>query len=102
MAEPSMKWSVKNQMRMHARNGDAPYRSVEDAIARWPETATAVALRLNGQAIDIVAPHGLDDLFSMIVRPTPAFTGQKFPIFQERLRAKGWLKRWPRLSIATA
>jgi uncharacterized protein len=85
---------------MHVRNGDAPYLTSEDAVARWPETATAVALRLNGGVIDITAPHGLDDLFSMIIRPTPAFVGDKRSIFRERLRQKGWLERWPRLIVA--
>lgn len=98
-AEPSVRWSVKNQARMHGRNGDLPYRSAEDAIGRWPETATAVALRLNGDGIEILSPHGLGDLFSMVVRPTPAFIGIKRPVFQERVRAKGWLGRWPLLRV---
>jgi len=38
---PHIPWSVHNQGRMHYRNGDPPYRSTEDAIRRWPETATA-------------------------------------------------------------
>lgn len=98
--EPSADWSAKNQARMHSRNGDAPYRNCEDAVTRWPETATAVALRLNGGVIDIMAPCGLDDLFSMVVRPTPAFVGPKHSIFRERLRQKRWLERWPHLVVA--
>lgn len=98
--EPSANWSVKNQARMHSRNGDAPYLSAHHAVSFWCETATAVAARLNGSAIEIIAPHGLDDLFSMIVRPTPAFTGQKLPVFSARLRDKRWLERWPRVTLA--
>ncbi len=101
-AEPSANWSVKNQARMHSRNDDAPYRSVDDAISRWPETATAIAVRLNRRAIDILAPHGLADLFSMVIRPTPAFVGGKRSIFLERVREKGWLERWPRLVVVDA
>lgn len=101
-AEPSGNWSVKNQARMHSRNDDPPYRSADDAISRWPETATAIAIRLSEGAIDIAAPHGLDDLFSMVIRPTPAFTGRKFPIFRERVGKKGWLERWPRLVVVDA
>ena len=44
-SEPSMKWSVKNQARMHSRNGDARYISAVEAMRYWPETATAVAAR---------------------------------------------------------
>jgi len=99
--EPSVDWSVKNQARMHLRNGDEPYASTADAMSHWCETATAVAVRLadNG-GIEILAPFGLDDLFSLTVRPTPAFTGRKLPIFQERVREKRWLERWPRLVLA--
>ena len=43
---PSLYWSVKNQARMHQRNGDHPYTSTGNALLHWPETATAVAVRL--------------------------------------------------------
>lgn len=42
---PELDWSLKNQSRMHQRNGDDAYTSSFDAVKRWPETATAVALR---------------------------------------------------------
>jgi len=100
-AEPSIDWSVKNQARMHLRNGDEPYTSAKDAVSRWPETATAIALRLTDGSVEIMAPFGLDDLFSMTVRPTPAFIGEKLPIFQRRVREKLWLERWPRLILAS-
>ena len=99
--EPSVNWSVKNQARMHTRNGDAPYVSVADAISRWPETATAIAIRQAGVAIEAIAPHGLSDLFSLILRPTPAFSGEKTSMFIERVRHKQWLERWPKLIMTT-
>jgi hypothetical protein len=97
--EPSARWSVKNQARMHARNGDAPYMSTEDSLLRWPETATAVAVRAVGANLETLAPHGLDDLFAMIVRPTPHFAGDKLPEFLARVRQKRWLERWPLLRV---
>lgn len=64
-------WSVKNQARMHERNADLPYLTASDAMRYWPETATAVGVRLNDLAdIDIAAPFGLHDLFDLVVRPT--------------------------------
>ncbi|HZH10420.1 MAG TPA: nucleotidyltransferase family protein [Microvirga sp.] len=42
---PSIPWQVTNQARMHHRNGEAPYGNTQDAIACWPETATAIAAR---------------------------------------------------------
>src|SRR6201996_9039203 len=51
-----IRWSVRNQARMHERNGDAPYRDTEDAVRCWPETATAVAARLCEGQVQIIAP----------------------------------------------
>jgi len=95
---PNVPWSVHNQARMHERNGDAPYRNTEDAIRCWPETATAVAARILGDNVEVIAPHGIDDLVSMIVRPTPAFA-HKLPIYRTRLASKDWARRWPMLQF---
>ncbi len=99
--EPSVLWSVKNQARMHIRNADPPYTSAVDAMRHWPETATAVAARRHGAGLcDIAAPLGLDDLFGLLLRPTPAFAGIKRDIYDERLRSRKWLERWPALREA--
>lgn len=97
---PQLSWSVKNQARMHQRNGDAPYMSVSDAMTHWPETATAVAVRLDeGGSIIVNAPFGLDDLFALRLHPAPHFTGDKAAIFKERVAAKKWLNRYPKLTL---
>jgi hypothetical protein len=99
--DPSVDWSVKNQARMHLRNGDPPYTSVVDAMGRWPETATAVAVRqTEGGACEIAAPFGLDDLFDLILRPTPRFAGEKRRVYLDRVRSKAWLEVWPLLRLA--
>ncbi len=55
-SDGSLDWSVKNQARMHLRNGDQPYKSAADAMSHWPETATAVAVRLGmGDEIEVAA-----------------------------------------------
>lgn len=97
----TLAWSVKNQARMHGRNGDLPYASAPDAMRYWPETATAVGVRLDHDgAIEVAAPFGLHDLFDAIVRPTPRFATDKQPLFLERVRAKRWLTHWPGLQLA--
>ncbi|RDI57263.1 nucleotidyltransferase family protein [Microvirga subterranea] len=96
--DPQVPWSVKNQARMHRRNGDRPYRDTTDAIAHWPETATAVAARLVQGRVEIIAPCGVDDLLACIVRPTPAFR-TKAAVYRERLAAKDWPRRWPGVTI---
>jgi len=93
---PRIPWSVHNQARMHDRNGDPPYRSTEDAIRCWPKTATAIAARVLNDRVEVISPHGIDDLLAMIVRPSPAFQN-KLPIYRTRLASKNWAERWPGL-----
>lgn len=96
--EPSVVWSVKNQARMHGRNGDRPYPSAVDAMRYWPETATAVAVRrIGNDDCDVAAPFGLDDLMGLVLRPTPGFAGGKRVVYEARVRSKRWLERWPLL-----
>ena len=63
-------WSIS--FPPYERNGDAPYRKTDDAIRCWPETATAIAARLSGTRVEVLAPHGVHDLVNLIVRPRPS------------------------------
>jgi hypothetical protein len=97
-AAPYLPWSVRNQARMHERNGHRPYRDVADALTHWPETATAIAARLRPKGVEILAPFGVADVLGMILRPTPAFR-TKPEVVRARLEAKGWRARWPKLHV---
>ena len=67
-------------------------------MRHWPETATAVAARRTDQGgCEIAAPFGFDDLFNLVLRPTPRFEGGKRPIYLDRVEVKGWLRSWPLL-----
>ncbi|MFD0710773.1 nucleotidyltransferase family protein [Paenibacillus sp. GCM10027626] len=95
---PEYDWSVKNQARMHLRNDEPPYESVEDAMKHWPETATAVGITLDEkQQLKVIAPFGLDDLFAMIIRRSPFFADRDY--FCARIQRKGWLKLWPQVRL---
>lgn len=98
-AMPGVPWSCKNQARMHLKAGLAtPYADTADGLCHWTETATAVAVRLDeADDIRVLAPFGLDDLFGMVVRPTPFFREGRMEPYRARLRAKKWESRWPRL-----
>jgi len=98
VAAPDLPWSVRNQARMHERNGHRPYRDVADALTHWPETATAIAARFGPQGIEILAPFGVGDVLGMILRPSPAYR-VKPEVLLARLEDKAWLKRWPRLRL---
>lgn len=92
------KWSVKNQARMHLLKNVNQYLSVEDAMRRWPETATAVGIRLDQHDnLEILAPHGLEDLFNLRIRQSPYFADKEF--FLQRIINKQWLRKWPLVQI---
>ncbi|XRE42289.1 hypothetical protein ACIVBQ_000493 [Tenacibaculum discolor] len=94
---PTVNWSVKNQARMHLRNGHSPYKNCYEAISYWPETATAIAIQLNtNNQIEFIAPHGLDDLFNLVVKPTPNFD---LITYRNRVTNKGWKDTWNKLII---
>lgn len=97
-----LKISVKNQARMHLLNGEPMTNSFEEAIAQWPETATAIAVRLiNDGDLEIFAPYGVTDLQNMEVRPTPYHN--TFPTsYNTRTTTKGWSTSWPELTIHPA
>ncbi|HLO83541.1 MAG TPA: nucleotidyltransferase family protein [Nostocaceae cyanobacterium] len=70
---PQFEFDVKNQASFGRwRNGNRIYSSVEDGIANWLHTATAVGVRLNVEKEwEFFTPYGLDDLFNGVIRPTP-------------------------------
>lgn len=93
---------VRNQARVHLwfpdRFGE-PYEALsgtDEALARFVAPAFAVGVRLEADdTISIVAPFGLEDMFSLTLRPNP-----------NRPLAKGWDKavasaraRWPELTV---
>jgi len=96
--DPSVAWSVKNQARMHERNGDPAYTSVVDAMRHWPETATAIAVKSAERGEhEFAGPFGFDDLFNLVIRPTPRFALEKHRTYLDRVHTKRWLQTWPLL-----
>lgn len=97
---PSLPWQLRNQARMHLRNGDAPYRSTADALTHWLETPTAVAARLGpGGGPELLAPLGVADLLGLVLRPTPHAKAARMAAFRARIAAKDWLATWPRVRV---
>jgi uncharacterized protein len=94
-------WSVKNQARMHIKNGDEPYSSSEHALSQWIETPTCIGIRLNNNnELELIAPHGIDDLVNLIVRPAPIKRNQQdLSFYRHRVEGKGWKEIWPELTI---
>lgn len=92
-------WSVKNQARMHARNDDVPYTSTVDAMSYWVEIETAVGATLSdSMEIEIIAPFGIENLFSNTVTMNPK--RRKPAEFCKRIKTKNWLSQWPKLTVS--
>lgn len=93
---------VRNQARVHIwfpdRFGEPyePLTGTDEALSRFVAPAFAVGVRLEADdSISVAAPFGLEDVFSMTLRPNP-----------NRPLAKGWDKavtsaraRWPELTV---
>lgn len=94
------KWSVKNQARMHIKNGFEPYNSTSDALSHWPEMVTAIGVQLNDRdQLKLCCPHGLADLFDIRVQRSPYFPDHEY--YVERITKKGWHRNWPNLTVIT-
>ncbi len=93
---------VRNEARVHlwfeGKFGEPydPLTCTDDAPARFVAPAFAVGVRLEADdAISVVAPFGLEDVFAMTIRPNPT-----------RCLAKGWERvianargRWPEITV---
>ena len=100
---PTVNWQVKNEAYMADYDfpGVPKFKSVEDAISNFVETPTSVAAYLSqDNQINLIAPYGLDDLVSMVVKPVPRFSEGKWrDVYLNRMRQKQWLIKWPNLTI---
>lgn len=95
---PGLPWEVRNQARMHVKTGRPPYRDTEDGLRNFAETPTAVGVRMRDTHIEIIAPHGLDDLFAMVSRPVFA-EPQLNHFYRTRMTSKNWPARWPQVRV---
>lgn len=99
---PQYQWEVRNQAHMHQHSPNTlPYRSTCDAIKKYPETCTAIAIRLNKGVLECFAPYGLEAIVHFEVRPTPHFLADKerMVVYRERLTQKHWSDSWPSLQF---
>jgi hypothetical protein len=100
---PNLKWEVVNQARghlfEHGQEARPPVSSSCESIAYWSETPTCIGVRLeDDDSFTICAPHGLDDLLNLVVKPVPQ-PYQNLSFYRERIIEKNWDKFWPKLKI---
>ncbi|MDP7320514.1 MAG: nucleotidyltransferase family protein [Bacteriovoracaceae bacterium] len=95
---PTINWEVVNQAITHKWHKRKPYSDTAEALSEWVETATCVGVRLTEEnVIEVIAPHGLDDLFNLVVKPVPTLTNMN--TLKNRVKEKEWLKKWPLLKM---
>jgi uncharacterized protein len=104
---PGVPWQARNQAAVHTwyatkfgGHPPPPLSSIEDAIGTWPETATAVAVRLglgDGDAIEICAPLGVADLMGGVWRRNP----RRVSLEESRARLARHRpeQRWPGVTV---
>ncbi|SFE07698.1 hypothetical protein SAMN05216238_1089 [Lentibacillus persicus] len=100
--QPNEPWSIKNEARMHVANNIYPYSSSVDAISKFPETATALGLKLDEyDNLMLAAPYGVDDLINLEVKPTGFFTNtrKRAAIYEERIVKKNWSSKWNKIKV---
>lgn len=94
-------FDIKNQGRVYiwynekyGTNRDK-YISVEDAISSWGATVTCIGVRLENNELKVYCPYGLNDIFSMIIRPVK----KDFEKESYVKRANKWKEKWEKLKI---
>ncbi len=92
---------VRNQARVHlwfaAKFGGAytPLKTTAEALQRFTSATFAVGVRLDPKgAMQIVAPFGLEDLFSLRIRPNPLRQTAGFAGTASAAQA-----RWPEITV---
>lgn len=94
-------FDIKNQARVYIWYNEKygtnreRYSSVEDAISSWRATVTCVGVRLEDNELKVFCPYGLNDVFSMTIRPVK----KDFEKVNFDERAKRWKRTWNKLNI---
>lgn len=98
---PNIPWSVKNQARMHVKNNMFPYASSIDGISKFPETVTALGVKLDEHGeIMLTAPWGINDVINLEVNPTPYYdTKERINIYENRVATKNWKLTWNKVKV---
>lgn len=92
---------IRNQARVHlwyqSKFGIPcpPHHSAEAAIDSFIATTCCLGIRLEQDRWRIYAPHGLADVFNLIVRPNPVLA----PRVVYEAKTRRWQRQWPTLTV---
>ncbi|MFD8422534.1 nucleotidyltransferase family protein [Streptomyces sp. NPDC059466] len=93
---------VRNEARVHLWYEQkfgvacAPHASTEAAIDSFAATTCCLGVRLEpGGRWRVYAPHGLSDVFNLVVRPNPVLAPRE--VYETK--AARWQQQWPELTV---
>jgi uncharacterized protein len=93
---------IRNQARVHLWYEQKfglpclPHRSPEGAIDSFEATTACLGVRVEpGGRWRIYAPHGLADVFNLVVRPNPVLAPRR--VYQAKTAR--WQRQWPSLTV---
>ncbi|WP_438302655.1 nucleotidyltransferase family protein [Streptomyces sp. HUAS TT11] len=93
---------IRNEARVHLWYEQkfgvacAPYPSTEAAIDCFAATTCCLGVRLEpGGRWRVYAPHGLSDVFNLVVRPNPVLAPQE--VYESK--SARWRRHWPELTV---
>ncbi|MCD0481061.1 nucleotidyltransferase family protein [Streptacidiphilus sp. ASG 303] len=93
---------VRNEARVHLWYEErfgvpcAPHGSTEAAIDSFAATTCCVGVRLEtGGRWRVYAPHGLSDVFGLVVRPNPVLAPRE--VYEAK--TERWRRQWPELTV---
>ncbi|ARP68690.1 hypothetical protein LK07_01695 [Streptomyces pluripotens] len=93
---------LRNEARVHLwyeekfRAACPPYDSTEAAIDSFAATTCCLGVRVESDGRwRVYAPHGLSDVFNLVVRPNPVLAPQS--VYQAKTAR--WQEQWPELTV---
>ncbi|MGC9669589.1 nucleotidyltransferase family protein [Planosporangium sp. 12N6] len=93
---------IRNEARVHLWYEQkfgvpcVPYESTESAIDSFAATTCCVGVRLElDGGWRVYAPHGLSDVFNLVVRPNPVLAPRE--VYQTK--SSRWQQQWPELTV---
>ncbi|GGN61322.1 hypothetical protein GCM10011579_027480 [Streptomyces albiflavescens] len=93
---------IRNEARVHLWYADKfgvpcpPHDSVESAIDSFASTTCCLGVRLEPDGRwRVYAPHGLADVFNLVVRPNPVLAPRE--VYEAK--AGRWAREWPELRV---
>ncbi|MGJ5749079.1 hypothetical protein FB563_6649 [Streptomyces puniciscabiei] len=93
---------IRNEARVHLWYRDKfgvpcpPYDSTEAAIDSFAATTCCLGVRVEADGRwRVYAPHGLSDVFNLVVRPNPVLA----PRAVYETKAARWREQWPELTV---